>query len=381
MAGSITKHKNGWRVWASAGVDPDTGKRVRVSEVVTGAKRDAQRRLRELQTAVDRGEHVSKNAEPLSEFVARWWPSKKASVAHTTSVTYWKLLDRSILPVLGDTPIQRINSRHIVSFLADYIDRNKISQAEHLWVFLRLMFNAARDIGAIGHDPMRGVERPRPQKPEMRSITPEEWSRIRFALVENGGDGLAILTTLITTGMRRSELCGLEWRDVDFERSVLHVRRTFHHVGGVSTYGEPKTQRSRRAIALDPGTLDLLAGVRSKVDQLARLSGRKLSESSPVFTVDGSRPYSPDSITGMWQRISRKVGVKAKLHDLRHTAATLMLAAGVPVGDVSDRLGHSSPGFTLDVYRHSVPGAQEEAAAKLAAALSVGIEKPTSIEM
>lgn len=73
--------------------------------------------------------------------------------------------------------------------------------------------------------------------------------------------------------------------------------------------------------------------------------------------------------------------MKAKLHDLRHTAATLMLAARVPVGDVSDRLGHSSPGFTLDVYRHSVPGAQEEAAAKLAAALSVGIEKPTSIEM
>ena len=122
-----------------------------------------------------------------------------------------------------------------------------------------------------------------------------------------------------------------------------------------------------------------LNGARVKVDRLASLSGRTLAENSPVFSVDGSRPCSPDSITGMWQRVSKKAGVKAKLHDLRRAAATLMLAGGVPVGDVLDRLGHSSPGFTLTVYRHSAPGAQEEAAIKLAAALSMGTERPTSI--
>ena len=370
MAGHIRKRPNGWRVYASRGTDSPTDKRVRICEVVHGSKRDAQRRLRAIQTELEQGSYVSKTAETLNQFVERWFPTKQASVSHTTATSYRNLLDKSILPVMGNKKVQQIDNMDIAAFLSSFVRRGKVSQAEHLWVFLRMMFKAAREMGAISHNPIRGVERPKVPKREMRSLSPREWMAVRDELAVSNPYNLAVLTTMITTGMRRSELCGLQWRDIDFDRSILHIRRAFHHVGGVSTYAEPKTTRSRRAIALDPGTVESLRYVRDHAALVASYYGRVLSDDSPVFSVDGSAPYSPDSISGMWKRVSKKLGIKARLHDLRHTAATLMLANGVPVGDVSDRLGHSTPGFTLTVYRHSVPGAQEEAAARLAGALN-----------
>jgi len=90
---------------------------------------------------------------------------------------------------------------------------------------------------------------------------------------------------------------------------------------------------------------------------------------TPVFSLDQISPLRPDTISQLWLKVKKALGLNVRLHDLRHTAATLMLAAGVPIGDVSDRLGHATPGFTMTVYRHAIPGAQEEAAERLAALL------------
>jgi integrase len=90
---------------------------------------------------------------------------------------------------------------------------------------------------------------------------------------------------------------------------------------------------------------------------------------TPVFSLDQLSPLRPDTISQLWLKVKRALGLSVRLHDLRHTAATLMLAAGVPIGDVSDRLGHATPGFTMTVYRHAIPGAQEEAAERLASLL------------
>ncbi|MDA1279820.1 MAG: site-specific integrase [Chloroflexi bacterium] len=206
----------------------------------------------------------------------------------------------------------------------------------------------------------------------MRALTPEEWHRVASALKSQSSDALAMCTVLVTSGMRRSELAGLRWSDVDIDRQVLHIRRSYHVVRGEKIFKSPKTTRSSRDVALDESTTKFLRLQRNQAQTFADLADRPLSLSAPVFTPDGVRPYAPDSITHMWQRARTAVGLSdVRLQDLRHTTATLSIAAGVNIGAVADKLGHATPGFTLSVYRHAVPGEQQDAANKLAAYLNV----------
>ena len=173
------------------------------------------------------------------------------------------------------------------------------------------------------------------------------------------------------TGIRRSELAGLQWMDIDFDRATIHVRRSYHVVNGRGLYKAPKTVRSTRAIKLGAETVRVLLRQRETTVRLADLAERPIPISGPVFTPDGVKPYSPDSLTHKWQRIRTIAGLSGvRLQDLRHTNATILLANGTSVGTVGNRLGHASPKTTLDVYWHAVPGEQETAAASLDAILS-----------
>ena len=371
--------KNEHRIQVDAGVDPATGKRVRPSEIFKGSMGAAKRRETELKSLIDTGGYVANNTETLSDFVTQWFPGKQASIAATTSSGYRRLLDSHILPELGSLPMQSIAAPDIRRFLRSYSERGALSMGEHLFVFLKMLFNAANSMGVINKSPLKGVDRPRPTRKEMRALTPEEWGKTVASLESQSPDALAICTVLLTTGMRRSELAGLRWNDVDIDRQMLLVRRSYHVVRGVGIYKNPKTDRSTRNIALDDETTQLLRQQRNQAQNLAKLADRPLSLTAPVFTPDGVRPYAPDSITHMWQRARSKVGLDdVRLQDLRHTSATLMIAAGVNVGTVADRLGHSTPGFTLSVYRHAVPGEQQDAAKRLAAALDVS--RPTGTD-
>ncbi|MBI2964665.1 MAG: site-specific integrase, partial [Chloroflexi bacterium] len=169
---------------------------------------------------------------------------------------------------------------------------------------------------------------------------------------------------------RRSEICGLQWSDVDFDRSLVYIRRSYHVVAGVEMYREPKSARSRRAIALDAYSLNILADQRADAERLAGMFGRPLAQNAPVFARANGRPLHPETITKAWVRVARALRLSVRLHDLRHSSATLMLAAGIPVQLVSQRLGHATAGFTLTQYAGVLPGAQVEAAEKLAALLN-----------
>ena len=174
----------------------------------------------------------------------------------------------------------------------------------------------------------------------------------------------------------RSELCGLQWEDIDLGRKLIHVRRSFSVVSGKSYYHEPKTDRSFRAVALDAGTERILREHYESSVRFQAMFGRYNINNVPVFTQDGETPVRPDTLTHAWGRVAKALQLNVRLHDLRHTTATLMLSAGVPVGDVSDRLGHATPGFTLTAYRHAIPGSQEAAAERLANLLNGGDSQP-----
>jgi integrase len=168
------------------------------------------------------------------------------------------------------------------------------------------------------------------------------------------------------TGMRRGEVLGLTWRNVDLDGARLIVDQQVQSVDYQASIADVKTTGSRRTIDLDPRTVAVLTTWRDR----PRPDRKRPTANDFVFTHPDGGPIHPDLFSQTWSRLMEKSDVRRiRLHDLRHTHASILLKAGVPVKVVSERLGHSSPAFTMTVYQHVLPGMQADAAAAFGAAV------------
>jgi integrase len=165
------------------------------------------------------------------------------------------------------------------------------------------------------------------------------------------------------TGMRRSELLALRWCDVDLLLCQVYVTRGLHHLRtGEIVFRAPKTAKGRRMVFLSPSAALLLQEHRGTQEVQQTMLGAPLRDDDLVFSQLSGGPLLPDTVSHAWTKISKRVGLKLRFHDLRHTHATLMLKSGAHPKIVSERLGHATVAFTLDTYAHVVPGLQEAAA-------------------
>ena len=207
---------------------------------------------------------------------------------------------------------------------------------------------------------------PSPRR-EPRTWTAEELRHFLESVQDDRLYGAYVLAA--TTGLRRGEVLGLTWRNVDLGASRIAVTQAIIPVNGAVTYSTPKTAKGRRSVALDAFTVNALRAhrVRQLEERLVLGLGTP-AEDALVFTdLDGS-PLHPDRFSASFDRLVKAAGVpRIRLHDLRHTHATLALQAGVHPKVVSERLGHSNIAITLDTYSHAIPALQEEAATKVAA--------------
>ncbi len=198
-----------------------------------------------------------------------------------------------------------------------------------------------------------------------------------------GHDHYPLLRTAAMSGLRRGELCGLRWTDVDLDVGTVTVRQSITVVRGRMTTGDVKTKRSRRVIDLDPTTLAVLRAWRKTQTEHHLLMGAGWSNSGLVFTMPTGQGWNPQTVSQAFERLvtPQRQASKSELeqrlpnirfHDLRHSHASHLLAAGVNVKVVSERLGHASVAFTLDTYAHVMPGQQASAAAAVSALVDVG---------
>jgi integrase len=189
----------------------------------------------------------------------------------------------------------------------------------------------------------------------------------RFLEAAKEGKYYALFYTYLFTGMRRSELLAVRWSDFDLLGMQISVSRTMQYLNGVNdrvTFKEPKSNKSRRLIALSPSTTFVLGEHRKAQDAMrASLELSPVNDNDLVFSLWDGSPLLPDSITHAWVKLVRKCGLKGiRLHDARHTHATIMLKQGVHPKVVQERLGHSTISTTLDTYSHVAPRLQEAAA-------------------
>ena len=203
----------------------------------------------------------------------------------------------------------------------------------------------------------------------MRALTGAEVHRMLGACEDTPWH--PIFLTLTWTGLRRSELLGLRWKDVDLLLATLRVVQTLQKLNsGEFIYQEPKTASGRRTISLSPASCLELRAHREKQERDAETFGIPITDGTLVFGHADGSPRVPSTLTLAFRRLTKRIGLEGvRLHDLRHTMASLYLEQGVNPKTVAERLGHASVNITLDLYSHCLPGVQEAAAAQFDAAM------------
>ncbi len=211
----------------------------------------------------------------------------------------------------------------------------------------------ARDQRLIANNPAEGCALPRLERKETKTLTKEQLAAFVREAKETGVFEMYYVE--LTTGLRRGELLGLKWEDIDLEQGSLRVRRQVARINGEIVEAPLKTKNSYRTLPLAEGTVAVLKEQR-----------KKAGESLWVFPSPTGGPMSPDSVLHMLHRVLDRAGLPhIRFHDLRHTFATLALQNGVDIKTVSEMLGHYSAGFTLDTYTHTTTAMQKAAADKV----------------
>jgi len=214
--------------------------------------------------------------------------------------------------------------------------------------------------GLVNRNVADGVDVPRTRHNEMQ--TWGEYDVTRFLDTAKDSPYYALFHTALFTGMRRSELLGLQWRDIGLGQ--VYVNRSLHQLkGGSYVFTQPKSAKSRRTIAIGPGSILTLAEHKEKQEAIRASLGIPLKEDDLVFTTHEDKQLRPNTVSRAWSIMAKRAGVQViRFHDARHTHASLMLKQGVHPKIVQERLGHASIQITLDTYSHVTPGLQQAAA-------------------
>ncbi|MFC2063072.1 tyrosine-type recombinase/integrase [Chloroflexota bacterium] len=371
MKGHIRKRGNSYVVVVELPRDPATGKRRQRWHSVKGNKRDAERALREILMSIDNGMYTKPKRISFGALM-RQWLSEYVSIHATprTLESYSSVVNRHIIPSLGAIPLMDLEPQYIQGYYAKALKSGRADgkgglSARSVLYQHRIIAKAlgyAVKMGIAVRNVADVVTPPRVARVTMATLSPKEVNR--FLDVAKESVHYVFFSTLLYTGLRRGELLALRWRNLDLDKGSLTVVETGYRLGnGEYVIKEPKTASSRRTISLSPALVELLKKYRIDQELLRIQMGISLDEDDFVFTRYDGTPLYPNAVTHAFQRIIKRAGLKhVRLHDLRHTHATLMLKAGVHPKVVSERLGHSNIGITLDTYSHVLPGIQEAAA-------------------
>ena len=364
MRGNIKQRSKGsWRLRYDGPPDA-SGKRKQISETVRGTKKEAENVLRERLQAVEQGSYVAKSQDTVGEFLDRWLDTYAATnTSPSTQRGYAAVVRRYLRPGLGHLAVQGLTGAGIQAVYAALVERGlSATTVTHVHRVLSQALSHGVKSGLLVRNAAQAATPPRIRRRDV-----EMWDARtinEFLQAATGSPYLAFYHLAILTGMRRSELAGLRWQDVNLTAATLSVVRTLHRINGKGlVVSQPKTTKSRRSIALSPDAVDLLHATRGTQLERRLVAGEAWEDAGYVFTQAEGKPLHPDKVSNVFHSIVVKAGLPhLTLHGLRHAHATLLLEAGVHPKVVSERLGHASVAITLDIYSHVLPGIQAAAA-------------------
>jgi integrase len=353
------------------------GKRRQITRQPFARKGDAEKWLKDELQRVREGRPTLPSNTSMSELLDEWLAQRKPSLEPNTYNDYAGMIERRLKPHLGHHRVKHLRPNHLVTML-DALRRpganrrgkkpRPLSETslQHTYDLLHVVLDYAVRQRLVAHNVTADVDRPRRQPREV-----EVWSARQLAVFLDscGDDRLFPLLQLAShTGARRSELLALRWASVDLAAGTVSIASRRTRVGYEMVHRPgTKTAAGARVIDLDPTTIDVLRSWRKAQDAERDVWGEGYVDSGYVFTAESGEPVHADHVANRYDRLVAAAPVPAlHFHGLRHTHATLLLKAGVPVHVVAQRLGHSSPALTLSIYSHVLPRQQAAAAAAFA---------------
>lgn len=356
--GSVFQYRGRWR----AAIRVNYRRLVRDFDT----KREALSWLAEVRVQAERGLLPEPDRVTVAEFLRSWLEVVSPTVKPATADTYRQVAETRIIPELGQARLQGLKPADIQAFLAKLLNRGLSPASVRLtFAVLRRACRTAVDLGLLAVSPTDRVRPPRVGRRDFPLLGPEDVARL-LAAVRQGSPGLyPVFALLATTGIRVGEARALTWDDVDLEGGRVLVRRTIRRIGGRWVITEPKSAAGRRQVTIPAELIPVLKEQRRTVLERRLRAGAAWDSACGdlVFPTETGRPLPYRAIREALVRACRAAGLpELRVHDLRHLHATCLLAFGVNVRAVAERLGHSQPGVTLSLYAHLTPGLQEQAA-------------------
>ncbi len=372
MRGHIRKRGNTWVLVVYTGRDLQTGKR-QYKWFSHRTRHEAEVHQSQLLSQLHGGGVLPTTKLRVGEYLQQWLEdyAEIRNLAATTRRNYGDTMRAHLIPALGHIPLMRLSAQAIDRYLADRLRQGLSSTSVQFhYEVLREALGHAVKKGLLARNPCEMVDRPRRRRVEMR-VLDEEQVRLFLGAAKKFSPNYVLYLAAITTGMRQGELLGLRWQDVDLGEGTASIQQTFYRLGREQIFKAPKTDSGHRIVTLPRVLVEELSRLREQQEQHRQVFGSAYEDHGLVFCQPDGKPLHAHNITQRdLRQVLRRAGLpRLRFHDLRHCHASLLLKLGVHPKIVQERLGHSSPAFTLHVYSHLLPGMQEEATRALEARL------------
>lgn len=385
-----------WDVILDLGKRPD-GRRARQWHRVVGTRRDAERERVRLLHELHTNTLPTASKLTVGEHLQRWLADARPGLAAQTYERYRIIVEVHLVPALGNIPLAKLSPSDVQGYYTDAQTKPREGHdkplaartVRHHHRVLRQALQHAVKLRLLAENPAQAVEPPRPRRPEMAVLSPEQ---IRLLLDFSRPYSLHVPIALsLLCGLRKGEVFGLRWQDIDFDAGLLHVRRSVEYPPSGPAFKEPKTARGRRRVTLPAVAIEILREhqaaqnrVKEKVGDLYRDLGLVCCQPDGSIVCNNVKRNFDNILRALATKILRERNPQAEkprlpleellrqaglprvtFHGLRHSHATALLVAGVNPKVVSERLGHSDVSITLGTYSHVLPDLQKEAAAKI----------------
>lgn len=351
--GSMMKLENGkFRVCMEYGFD-ENNKRIRKYKTFNN-KKDAELALSRHNVAMEDGTGVLPRTITVEEWL-RYWLENIYSVraAETSVYAYRNMIENHIIPALGKRILQKLRAAHVQQYYSMLMKEKGLSPNTVIkhHDLLNSALTAAVKQEYVTRNIMSGVERPKKIWHEASIYNPEQLQKL-FEIVR--GDRLEIAVKLgAYLGLRRKEICGLKWRDIDFQRRIIHICRAMTQVGKEIIIKDTKTYASDRKLFIPDGLEIALKEEKGKQEKNKDALGAGWTDSGYVVVWEDGRPYRPNYISELFTKFLKDNGLpKIVLHELRHTFASLSNEAGIQEFNIGKALGHANVGTTKKIYTH-----------------------------
>jgi integrase len=370
MRGHVRKRGNTWAVVYDEGHD-ERGRRQQRWKSGFATRREAEKFLTDVLSRLGDGSYAAPSKSTLAEYLTgEWLPAAEATLRPLSYTQYASIVRLRIVPRLGHLRLQALTGAHLNALYRELeqaglsVSTRRLTHA----VIHRALKDAVR-WGRLVRNPADQADPPAAARSRAHAWMAKELGR--FPEHVEGDRLFALWRLAATTGMRRGELAGLTWRCLDLAGARLSVEQQLVPTRGGCTFGPPKSTRSRRTVALDPETVEVLRGHREAQLLERAYAGAAYDDRDLVFADELGGPLHPQRLTEWFGQARKAAGIPSgTLHVLRHTAATLALTEGVPVHIVAARLG-DDPNTVLDTYAHLLPESDELAAEQVAALIAI----------